>query len=234
MPGTTGRNAIRTPNRVLVELGRVPVLEHNGPSQPSPRSNGGRRPRRRIGPIGTVSRVLVGLALLYLGLADDASWGLAPHEAILGLVAFPAAMLTLGLSARLLGVGPIRFDGPVGIAVNSAVIVALVLVDYTASAAALFYGATLLVAAWRAQPGCEATVLSNWILGRDDQIGCPTFTPIDDAETRLHDRRSRLEVQKQPGAADERWAVGLGDLGLAHVVACCGLGAAALVAITLT
>ena len=33
-----------------------------------------------------------------------------------------------------------------------------------------------------AQPGCEATVISNAILGRDDQIGCPLFPPIDEAE----------------------------------------------------
>ena len=40
------------------------------------------------------------------------------------------------------------------------------------------------MAAWRAQPGCEATVLSNLILSRDDQIGCPAFTPIDALEAR--------------------------------------------------
>jgi hypothetical protein len=55
---------------------------------------------------------------------------------------------------------------------------------YTSGGAVLFYGATLLVAAWRGQPGCEATVVSNLILGRDDQIGCPTFSPIDAAEAR--------------------------------------------------
>jgi hypothetical protein len=47
---------------------------------------------------------------------------------------------------------------------------------------------TLLVAAWRGQPGCEATVLSNLILRRDDQIGCPTFSPIDAAEARRAER----------------------------------------------
>jgi hypothetical protein len=91
--------------------------------------------------------------------ADGASWGLAWHEPLLGLVAFPAVMLVFGLGARLLAEGPVRFDGPVGTAANTAVIAALVLFDYTASAAALFYGTTLLVSAWRAQPGREATVL---------------------------------------------------------------------------
>ena len=67
---------------------------------------------------------------------------------------------------------------------NCAVIVALLANPYTAGGAELFYGVTLIAAAWRAQPGCEATVISNWILRRDDQIGCPTFSPIDQAEAR--------------------------------------------------
>ena len=239
MPQTTRQNAMGTLTRVLVEFGRVPLLERQA-LPPAASGPPGRQPRdpspgrSRTGPIGTATRVLVGLGLLYLALADGASWGLAWHEPLLGLVAFPAVMLVFGLGARLFAEGPVRFDGPVGIAANTAVIVALVLFDHTASAAALFYGTTLLVAAWRAQPGCEATVLSNWILGRDDQIGCPTFTPIDEAEARLRDRRSQRGATKHPEAADDRRVAGLGDLGLAHIVACCGFGAAALVAITLT
>ena len=144
-----------------------------------------------------------------------------------------AATVAIGLAARRYADGPLRFTGQLGLALNTAVIVALYVNPYTADAAALFYGLTLLVAAWRALPGCEATVLSNWILRRDDQIGCPVFTPIDDAEARLRDRRSELEAKKQPGSADQPRAAGFADLGLAHVVACCGFGAAAVVAITL-
>jgi hypothetical protein len=156
---------------------------------------------RRIGTFGAVSRVLVGVGLLYLALADGGSWGLAWHEALLGLVAFPAIMLAVGLAARRFAGRPVHFMGPLGLALNTAVIVALFLFDYTADAAALFYGVTMFVAAWRAQPGCEATVLSNWILRRDDQIGCPTFAPIDEAEARLTARSRRHRAQAQSGAA---------------------------------
>jgi hypothetical protein len=45
--------------------------------------------------------------------------------------------------------------------------------------AELFYGLTLLIAALRGQPSCEATLLSNIIPRRDDQIGCSAFSPID-------------------------------------------------------
>jgi hypothetical protein len=159
------------------------------------------RTRRRIGTIGTASRVLVGLGLLHLALADGLSWGLAWHEAVLGLVGFPAVMVALGLAARRFAGRPVHFMGPLGLALNTAVIVALFLFDYTMDAAALFYGTTMFVAAWRAQPGCEATVLSNWILRRDDQIGCPTFAPIDEAEARLSARDRRHSTHARSRAA---------------------------------
>jgi hypothetical protein len=140
---------------------------------------------RRIGGVGTVSRVIAGLGLICLALTHGKpSWSLTWHDAVLGLIAFPAVMVVVGLAARRLAGQAIHFTGPLGLAINTAVIVALLSNHYTAGGAELFYGATLLVAAWYGQPGCEATVLSNRILGRDDQIGCPAFTPIDALETR--------------------------------------------------
>jgi hypothetical protein len=43
-------------------------------------------------------------------------------------------------------------------------------------------------------------VLSNWILRRDEQIACPTFTPIDELEARLS-RSSRHRARTESGAA---------------------------------
>src|SRR5919202_6170249 len=141
--------------------------------------------KRRIGRVGTTARVLVATALLYLaGGADGLSWSVAWYDAALGLVALPALTLLTGLAARRYAARPLRFTGPLGHLLNCAVIVALVSNAYTGDAAALFYAATLLVAAWRAQPGCEVTVLSNWILRRDDEVGCPLLAPIDAAEAR--------------------------------------------------
>ena len=161
---------------------------------------------RRIGRAGTISRVIVALGLLYLALTHSGaligfkrpgsatyhltftsrglSWGLTWYDAVLGLVVFPALMVVIGLAARRFSGPAIHFTGPLGLAINAAVIVALLANPYTAGGAALFYGITLLVAAWYGQPGCEATVVSNLILGRDDQIGCPAFTPIDALEAR--------------------------------------------------
>jgi hypothetical protein len=150
---------------------------------------------RTIGPLGTGARVVGGLALLALALADrppGVILGLEPHELVLGLVVLPGASVALGLLARRYSGGQLRYTGPAGIAFNLVVILALFAVPYTAGGAALFYGAALLAAAWRGQPDCEATIVSNLLLRRDDQIGCPVLTPVDSFEA----RRARPETRQ--------------------------------------
>lgn len=141
---------------------------------------------RGIGRVGTVSRVAVGLALLYLAttVVPEPSWKLTWYDAVIGLIGLPAVMIAAGLAARRFAGRDIHFTGPAGVVVNLTVILALATNRYTSGGAGLFYGITLLAAAWRGQRGCEATVLSNLILRRDDQIGCPAFSPIDALEAR--------------------------------------------------
>jgi hypothetical protein len=142
--------------------------------------------KRQIGPVGTVARVASGLGLLYIaGDGSLAPSGIEWQDAFIGLVGLPGLMVALGLAARRYAPGPIHFTGPLGVAVNLAVIAALLGNDFTGGGATIFYGTTLLIAAWLGRAGCEATVISNLALGRDDQIGCPTLTPIDVAEARL-------------------------------------------------
>jgi hypothetical protein len=145
---------------------------------------------RRIGPIGTTTRLVAAAGLLYFAFFDGTRWGLEWYDGAVGLAVLPAAGLALGLTARRYASGPVRFMGSAGTTANCLLLVALAVNPYTAGGAALFYGATLLLATWRDQPGCEATVVSNVILGRDDQIGCPLFSPIDEAEARLAARKA--------------------------------------------
>jgi hypothetical protein len=148
---------------------------------------------RDIGPIGTTARVVTGLALLFIaGGATFASWGIEPQDAAIGLIALPAVMIALGLTAQRYAHGPVRFTGPLGIALNLVVVAGLIANDYTGGGATIFYGATMLIAAWRGQAGCEGTVVSNLALGRDDQIGCAVFAPIDELEA--HFRRRQAAV----------------------------------------
>jgi hypothetical protein len=140
---------------------------------------------REIGPAGTALRVIVGLGFLYLaGAVEGGSWDVSWFDPAVGFIVLPGVMVALGLFARRYAHGSLHFTGVLGHAVNAAVIVALLAIPYTAGGAALFYGATMLVAAWRGQRGCESTVISNLILRRDDQVGCVFFLPADEAEAR--------------------------------------------------
>jgi hypothetical protein len=157
---------------------------------------------RKIGPIGTTTRLLAAAALLYLAFFDGTSWGLEWYDAAVGLAVLPAAGLAFGVAARRYASGPVRLMGSAGTTANCLLIVALAVNPYTVGGAALFYGATLLVATWRGAPGCEATVVSNVIFGRDDQIGCPLFAPIDEAEARRAARNAG--GSRQPQAVGSR------------------------------
>jgi hypothetical protein len=140
---------------------------------------------RRIGPLGTAVRIAGGLGLLYLAGADGLTWDVGWHDLVIGLAVLPAVMLAVGLVARRHTTGALRLTGSTWTCLNCVVIVALVVNPYTSGGALLFYGATMLIAAWRGQPGCEITVIPNVLLGRDDQIGCPTpIAVIDEAEAR--------------------------------------------------
>jgi hypothetical protein len=46
----------------------------------------------------------------------------------------------------------------------------------------------MLLAAARGYAGCEVLAISNWLLHRDDQIGCLVFSPIDRLERLLRRR----------------------------------------------
>jgi hypothetical protein len=60
----------------------------------------------------------------------------------------------------------------------------------TSDATLVFYGSSMLLAAVRGYAGCEVLAASNWLLGRDDQVGCLLFGPLDHLERRLRADRS--------------------------------------------
>ena len=137
-----------------------------------------------IGPIGVVSRLVVGL--LFIGLAlfwRDPSW----IDAALA-VALAAVVLGVAALRSRRGLAPLPATGPVGHLLNGVVFIPPFVLPATAGAAFLFYGASMLVAATRRAGGCEVTAISNTLLDRDDQVGCMLFAPVDIAEARL--RRS--------------------------------------------
>ncbi len=150
--------------------------------------------QRQIGAVGTASRAIVGLIFLFgVGIPGGITvihgryqYRFDVLSVVLGAVAFPTAILALHWWSVRRRSTPLRATGIVGTSINLLVLLALFLIPsfapriyFISSGAAVFYGASMLLAAWRGKAGCEVTTISNWILGRDDQVGCPIFTPID-------------------------------------------------------
>jgi hypothetical protein len=163
-----------------------------------PSRNGGRG--RGIGPLGTTARVVVGGLLVASVTWGHLTRGFHLFSWLLGLVGFPALVLVgQWLRARCTPT-PLRATGPVAHALNVAVFLVLYLLEPTSDAALLFYGASMWLAAVRGYAGCEVLAVSNWLLGRDDQIGCAVFWPIDQQEHRRGHRQTEQHGQ-QPGRA---------------------------------
>jgi hypothetical protein len=155
---------------------------------------------REIGPIGTVSRLAVGLAALALpivfeglGWWDVLGWvGLA----LLATAASRPVLLTVGRYApeargRRLGAS----------SATACVLAALLLAASVAIGVGTpaqgdvvfwgFLGLSMLVAAARGDAGCEVVALPNALLRRRDVVGCIIFTPIDAAEARRNPSAAR-------------------------------------------
>jgi hypothetical protein len=144
--------------------------------------------QRQIGPVGTSARIVVGALLLGSVVQGHLARGFHLSAWVLGLVGFPALLVGLQwLRARRT---PRRLEatGPVGHAVNLGVFLALYLSEPTSDAALIFYGASMWLAALRGYAGCEVLAASNWLLHRDDQVGCALFWPVDQQE---HHRTSQ-------------------------------------------
>jgi hypothetical protein len=159
--------------------------------------------RRGIGTLGTAARVLVGGSLLGSVTWGHLTRGFHPSSWALGLVGFPA-LVVVGqwLRARRTPT-PLRATGPVAHMLNVTVFLVLYLLEPTSDAALLFYGASMWLAAVWGYGGCEVLAVSNWLLGRDDQVGCALFWPVD----QLDHRRVAAAAPGRPprrarGAAD--------------------------------
>lgn len=135
---------------------------------------------RAIGPVGTYARAAAGVAAIALAFINGLAWWAVP----LGLIVGPFAV-TVG-HAWLIRRYPSALRGlDQGGACATALLVApFLIIPYTSDATWLWLGASMLLAAARGYAGCEVLAISNWLLRRDDTIGCLLFTPIDQAEAR--------------------------------------------------
>ncbi len=163
---------------------------------------------RKIGPIGTTARVVIGLLIVALALAlDFPRRGITWWEVVAVLVVLPATAIG---AAALLNTAYRHRPADVVAQTRSpwsaaqARAAALVIVTVAAVGTVLtfltpihpisiylFFGLSMLLAAVRGYDGCEMLALPNVVLRRQDAIWCPLYTPFDTAEQRaMADRGS--------------------------------------------
>ena len=145
--------------------------------------------QRRIGIIGTVARVILGLVLVGSVVWGEGTSRFVPISWALGLIGFPAVLLAWQWVRARFTTAHFQATGPLGMALNAMIFLALYLTPFyapalafTSDAALIFYGVSMWLAAVRGYAGCEVLAVSNWLLRRDDQVGCVVFAPIDRME----------------------------------------------------
>ncbi|SRR6266851_1164018 len=163
------------------QVSGMPVKAPPGSEQNREKRNG-----KDIGPIGTTARTVVGLWFVGSVIHGQLSVHLAPAAWALGLVGFPALTLAWHWWRIRRSPAPFHDTSPLSFALSVALPVALYLTWWYAPALSvkswavlLFVGLSMVLAALRGYAGCEMLALSNWLLGRSDQIACAVFTPID-------------------------------------------------------
>jgi hypothetical protein len=154
-----------------------------------------RRPRA-IGPLGTAARALVGLALLVGGIIAGGGW-IAWWQLAFGVVGLPAVVLVAQVAWLAFTECALSQTSHLASCLNCAAVAGLLTISQTRDAALVFLGSSMLLAATRGYGGCETLAISNWLLRRDDQVGCLVFLPVDQLEA----RRAR-----RSGAGTERGA----------------------------
>ncbi len=153
--------------------------------------------KRAIGLVGTIGRVLLGLAFIYLAVTDFGApeWELAWQGPVLGLVVFPAVLLLFQAVRLRFTNETLNATGGLAFCLNLAVGAVLFSIPFTREAALIFYGASLLLAAARGYAGCESLAITNWLLRRDDQVGCVVFSPVDAIESRITGQKTSPAAQ---------------------------------------
>lgn len=122
----------------------------------------------------------MGVAFLYLGVVGLPPIQLLPWwQVIIGLLGAPAMVTLVQLDRLAFTRDRLVQTSMVALVINFVVFVALAIFEPTRGATLVFLGPAMLFAAARGAGGCEIVAVSNWLLRRNDQIGCPLFWPVD-------------------------------------------------------
>ena len=155
--------------------------------------------KREIGPIGTIARMILGFVLFGSVFYDHFIKGpFRPLPWVIGLLVFPAIFIIWQYLRARRNPARLEANSPVATVINVVIFFAFYFtfiyapaLAFMSDAVLIFYGLSMLLAAVRGSRGCESLAISNWLLKRDDQLGCLVFSPIDNAESQLTGRPHR-------------------------------------------
>ncbi len=149
------------------------------------------RGKRQIGVIGTTARLIIGALIVgSIAYGHLVRGPFRPLPWIIGLVGLPAILFVWQRTRARRNPSRLEATGPIASAINVIVFFYFALfaprsLSWLSDAVLLFYGVSMCLAAIRDYAGCEALAISNWLLGRDDQMGCLFFSPIDYVERKV-------------------------------------------------
>jgi len=160
--------------------------------------------KREIGVIGTVARVLLGSLLFGSVFSGHIIQGpFMPLPWVIGLILFPAIFITWQYLRAQRHPAKLEANGPLATIINVVIFFAFYFtyiyapsIDFMSDAVLVFYGLSMLLAALRGYAGCEALAISNWLLKRDDQLGCLVFGPVDYTEGKLFPSTNTVKKMK--------------------------------------
>jgi len=152
---------------------------------------------RQAPPVGRALRIVLGLALMayvvpvYLQIPARVSVRvLLPMVGLLGVY----SLIHILVSRRIISFGPC-----VGAIVALGLLILLCAASYPGIsilgrgqgelAAVTFLGISLVVAGLRAAPGCEVMAIPGLLLGKNTELACLIFSPLDRLERKLRSKR---------------------------------------------
>jgi len=147
--------------------------------------------------VGRVLRILLGLALM---IYVTPVYSQVPARVAVGSLLLMLALIGIYslihmvVSRRIVAFGPF-----LGAIVANGLLVTL----YVAGASGLpilghgkgqlaavtFFGVSLVVAGGRAAPGCEVIAIPSLLFGKDTEVACLIFSPLDRLERKLRSKR---------------------------------------------
>ncbi len=147
--------------------------------------------KRQIGILGTTARIVIGTWLAGSVLYGHMVRGpFRPLPWIIGLVIVPAIFLIWQWARARHNPAKLKANGFIASTINIIIFFYFLLwtpsaLSFMTDAVLIFYGVSMWLAAIRGYAGCEALAISNWLLKRDDQLGCLVFWPFDYAEQKI-------------------------------------------------